>query len=373
MRASVWSEDRSGAAGFEARAAVGRDIGAGPDPWAGVSAIPEVHAGVWVPVSWRPRVEWVHHTKKFAVGDLICLGPHRRTVGLRLVLETWQDRVRGAQGYHALQLLWTAGLRPPSPHQVPRPYAWDADAGVLVRAYVPGQTWADAVLRETAVAPEASEWAASWAVALQRAQVPKDAEDPPAERPAAAGVDRVLGYAADLAALAGRADERRALRRAAMRVAERLDRPAELALVLSHGDFHPKNLLLAGPTVAGLDLDRVALAEPAADVGAALAQLLSMSLARTHSTTAGATAGQRFWASYCGIPGGASWERVAVHVAANLLGCIHYSACAKHGRWPGTPRQWAYQIEQWARGDGPRILADLQRHPWETSRDPFAA
>jgi aminoglycoside phosphotransferase (APT) family kinase protein len=128
-------------------------------------------------------------------------------------------------------------------------------------------------------------------------------------------------------------------------------------LVLSYGDFYPKNVLFVGPAAVVIDMDRLGLAEPAADVGRALGQLVSMSLARTHTTDAAARARLRFWKEYQQSSGHAGRDRVAIRTAATLIGCIHYTVYVRYVRWPGSPRDWAKQVERWARSDGPDVLA----------------
>lgn len=321
------------------------------DEFSWVSMFPEVRAGLWHPRLWVPEASWRHHKKCFRVGRLECLDQRHREVWLRLVLE--DDGVRGSVIYQALNLMWAAGLRPPARYRVPRAFACDY-TGRVVRAFVPGQTWADRVLLPEAHAPGVSADVASWLMFLQHAVVLNDSVQPMSVNPG-----RPVHYAADIAKmLGGRTGATRKIENVALVLAQSLDVPSGTPQVLSHGDLHPKNVLLSGPAVVAIDVEKFGWREPAADVGRALGQLLSMSVARVGSMDPGANAGQVFWRSYEAAGGLATWDRVAIHLAVTLLECVHYTTCVRHGHWPGSPRQWAAHLERCLNSDGPEVLSD---------------
>jgi aminoglycoside phosphotransferase (APT) family kinase protein len=316
-----------------------------------LAQIPEVRGGRWRPQAWLVERAWKHRGKTFVVGQLACRNVSDHMVTLDLLLEPFRSRDRGLHAFRALNLLWWAGLHSPSPYRVPKAFAWDDAQKLLVRAYVPGTTWADLALRADPAAADSCARVAEWLVTLQRIGFDEVDSRLPVDRPV-----RVLHYANELAKLCSDQQGTHSLQRVALTVAECLEN-GDSALVLAHGDFHPKNVLLAGPAVVAIDMDRLGLAEPAADVGRALGQLVSMSLARTHTTDAAARAGLRFWKEYQQSSGRAGWDRVAIRTAATLIECIHYTVYVRHRRWPGSPRDWAKQVERWARSDGPDVLA----------------
>lgn len=337
--------------GADGAKAAGRDVGNSEAAFPWLGHIREVRTGEWRPQTWTGEGGWRHHSKRFTVGRLACLDRSEHTVLLLLALETVPEHDRGLRAYEAFSRLWNAGLHPPARYRVPRPFAWDDGNGILVRAFVPGTTWADLVLRPDVAAPEASESAAGWLTCLQHNQALRDSLCTAPGRG-----DRLVRHVSEIAGRLGEAEEYRPFARVALAVAQGLDDRSPVAVVPSHGDFHPKNVLIVGPAVVALDCDHLGLREPAADVGWLLGQLLSMSLARTRSTAAGAAAALRFWRSYEPTAAGVTWDRVAVNVAATLVECIHYTVFVRGGRWPGTPRDWAGQVGHWLHSDGPRVL-----------------
>ncbi len=126
-------------------------------------------------------------------------------------------------------------------------------------------------------------------------------------------------------------------------------------LVPSHGDFHPENVFVAARRTTVVDLDTVALREPAYDVGYAIGQLLLTSHLRFGRLAPGAIAAVPFW-RFHRRAGHVTWRRVALHVARTLLQGLHYELCdLRAGRTsllgyvPGLAKRWVTS-------DGPEIL-----------------
>jgi aminoglycoside phosphotransferase (APT) family kinase protein len=94
-------------------------------------------------------------------------------------------------------------------------------------------------------------------------------------------------------------------------------------LVPSHGDFHPKNVLLCDQWVAVIDFDHFGRRVPAFDIGYAIGQLYIMSYLRLGDFASGANASAAFW-NRCHLAGRARWSDVAVHVARTFMQSLHY-------------------------------------------------
>ncbi|MFE2373837.1 phosphotransferase family protein [Streptomyces sp. NPDC059398] len=303
-----------------------------------VRSVPEVRDGEWAARSWRPVAEWRHGSKRFVAGDLLCTDASGETLVFHLLIDPGGRRAPVWQIYEGLKALWGSGMRAPSPYRVPRPFACDTAANVLVREFLAGRTWADSVLRTGAVDSGISERVAGWLIALQRIKAPGLLTAKPYPY-------RIIERATELADTLDYRPVADRIVGIAESVSKSIDRYAG-QLVVSHGDFHPKNVLLCGTDVVAFDTDRLGLREPAADPGRALGQLMSMSLARLGATDAGARAGRWFQDAYDSSEGPAPRGRVALHFVATLFECVHYRVVIGTGAWPGTPRAWADSLER---------------------------
>ncbi|MBY8889254.1 phosphotransferase [Streptomyces sp. PTM05] len=313
-----------------------------------VGGLPDVRVGRWQPVSWHPTDKWLHDGKSFEIGELLYEDEGGRPLGVRLLVDPGSERMPLPDVYRGLDLLWSSGFRSPSPYRVPRPFTYDQDTGVLVREFIPGSTWADTVLGGDG-RDAASDGVARWLCALQRLRVtPSVAELPRTPYPY-----RTAEQVAELQDQIGdRAAERR-VEAVGREVRERLASSAGRPLVVSHGDLHPKNVLISGHAVVAIDTDRLALRDEGADPGRAMAQLISMSVARRGHARAGEAAAGRFWRSYRRSGGAATWPKTAPHVVATLIECVHYRVALGDNTWPGPHHGWIASWERILRGGKP--------------------
>ncbi len=312
-----------------------------------VLALPEVAAGRWRPVrlsGWP--LKWVRGSRVLAV-DL----SYRDGAGegrLALVVKAYSKLAQAEAAQRALAALFESGFRPPAGQLVPRPLALDRAARVLVQERALGQQWIELVLGGEA--PRASAAAARWLAALQRCH-------PPASPvPLEADADRVLRLGRRLRQAFPEAE---AMCQLARRVAEEIRRPS-MEPVPSHGDFHPKNLLIRGETVVGVDLDGFGLREPAADVGDGIGQLVAMSELRLGSANLGAAAAQLFWAAHRDLSDPRiAPPRIGVFVARTYVQALHYALCYRGGRRTDLLLEWSRQGARWLAGEGEAVLAEL--------------
>ncbi|MFN2558036.1 MAG: phosphotransferase family protein [Nitriliruptorales bacterium] len=258
-------------------------------------------------------------------------------------------RQRAGTVSRVLRQLRDAGLRPPAHFRVPEPLGVSTDGLLLVQEWVAGVPWADALGSQKADA--ASVRAAGWLVTLQSLPV------------SAAVCDAHLGsirrYERELAA--AHPSEAPAIRQLAARLLDSLGSGPEPA-VPSHGDLHPKNLLIDGEVVTAVDFDTFALREPAFDVGYAIGELLIMSLLRLGEVAAGFTAAADFWLSYRERGGTAGRERVALHVGRTFLQSLHYELCVLRNSRNELLRRWLELAREWMDGDGLTPLEGALRH-----------
>lgn len=236
--------------------------------------------------------------------------------------------------FQVLRNLRDAGLSPPAPFRVPEPLGASRDGHLLAQEWVAGVPWADRL--GGGQAQPTSAQAAEWLVALQSLPLPAAVSD--------AHLASIQRYGRELAA--AHPPEAPAIRQLEAWLLEGLGSMPEPP-VPSHGDLHPKNLLIDGDVVTAVDFDTFALREPAFDVGYAIGELLIMSLLRLGEEAAGSTAAAAFWFRYRELGGTASPQRVALHVGRTFLQSLHYELCVLRNaryellrRWPGLAWEW---------------------------------
>lgn len=258
-------------------------------------------------------------------------------------------RRRAESVSHVLRQLREAGLRPPARLRVPEPLGASRDGYVLVQEWVAGLPWADTLGNKEA--HQASALAADWLATLQSLPVPAAASE--------AHLANARRYARELAT--AYLSEASAMRQLATRLLEALG-SAPQPPVPSHGDFHPKNLLLDGEAVTVVDLDTFAVREPGFDVGYAIGQLLIMSLLRLGQAAAGLAAAGAFWFRYLEVGGTANPERVALHVARTFLQSLHYELCVLRNSRDELLQRWPELAREWIESDGLAPLEGALRH-----------
>ncbi|MDP8927072.1 MAG: aminoglycoside phosphotransferase family protein, partial [Actinomycetota bacterium] len=230
------------------------------------------------------------------------------------VVLKYDGRQRAESVFHILRQLRSAGLRPPGHLRVPEPLGTSRDGEVLVQEWVAGHAWADTLGNGNA--RHASARAAEWLVTLQSLPVQVGAS--------AAHLPSVRRYAREL--IAAYPSATAAIRPLEERLLEGLASVPQ-SPVLSHGDLHPKNLLIDGEVVTAVDFDTFAAREPAFDVGYAVGELLIMAVLRLGEAAAGLDAAAAFWFGYLQAGGIAGPERVALHVGRTFLQSLHYELC----------------------------------------------
>lgn len=315
-----------------------------------IRALPQVAAGRWLPLgieTWP--LKWRRSARVLAF-DLRYRDRSGEAEGtLAGVAKQYADGAEGSAVFEALDHLRRGGFRPPAAFLVSRPLCFDAASLTLVQERALGEQWIELVLHGEGW-ESSSRTAAAWLTALHATPGATPSI------PVAADAERVLrlGRRLQLAYI-----EAGPVAELAQRLALEMGRPAPLK-VPSHGDFHPKNLVLVGDQATGIDLDGFASREPAADLGDGIGQLLSMSEFRTGSPTLGARAAAAFWAGYVArtshVP---SPERVGVYVARTFVQALCYALCHRGSRRTDLLRAWPAQARRWLAGEGAEVLGEL--------------
>jgi hypothetical protein len=221
--------------------------------------------------------------------------------------------------FRMLQLLWESGMRPPSSCCVVAPIAFFPEKHLLLQEKAPGTQLREKIRAGSATAADGRR-AAAWLLHLQGLDLPH-------LKPGTTGnLERV------------RQELPSAIPSHSTRIIRILEcvaasqQPAD-PLLPSHGDFHPMNLYLTPEQVTAIDLDTVALREPAYDVAYFVAQaaimgyLVSEGFAGTEELRSAILDEFRRAA-----PDRLDMERITVHVVFALLRSLHYDFCILHSK-----------------------------------------
>jgi aminoglycoside phosphotransferase len=207
---------------------------------------------------------------------------YRFAGGLRLIAKRYSQRGQALAAYDVLGVLRAQGFGSELPYRVAEPLGCFADWGVLVTCAVPGQQ-----LRTLAGQPapweEGLRAAARWLARLHTLSVEIGPEEDIPE-----GLLRVARNAAR--AGAHHPELEPVLAPLIEELAERAGSVAgSRSHAPTHGRYHAGHVFVAPDSVAVVDLDRVALADPAKDVGEFIHRLR----AQTQRARLGADAAER--------------------------------------------------------------------------------
>jgi hypothetical protein len=225
--------------------------------------------------------------------------------GLRLIAKRYERRGDAATSYEVLRALRAEGFGPGSPYRVPEPLGCFADWGVLLMGAAPGH-------RLPTLAAQPGAWeeglrgAARWLARLHAVSV--DLGGP--RQDITQGVFRLARRAARAAA------QQPGVEGLLVRLIEELAERAESVArsqsqAQTHGRYHAGHVFVAPETVTVVDLDRVALADPAVDVGEFLhrvrAQARRARLSEDAADRAALTFLEEYVAHAHAVPGGLAY------------------------------------------------------------------
>jgi hypothetical protein len=263
--------------------------------------------------------------KQVRVYDVV-LANSGREINRRFVAKEHPDAASARSSHLQLKSLREHGFAPPSIYLVPEPIAL---AGRLaIEEELPGTPWIEHLSLET------STRAAQWLLRLQQTAIDAAVRNP---QEVAAPNDKWQDIA----------------RAVNLRLADDGDEPRP-----SHGDFHPKNVRFGSGYIGVIDIEEIALREPAFDVGDAMTQLLVMSDVDGHPG-AGRQAARAFWSHYR-QSGSAGASRVCLHIARALTETIAYKLALARAAGEAEPSYelFARLAELFLGADHPRrVLA----------------
>jgi hypothetical protein len=258
---------------------------------------------------------------------------------LKIVIGKAYYRGGGAGTFELMRHLWARGFSDGHPLCITEPIAWIPETKVLLQGQAGGRP-----LYDHLPAPEGGitrvRAAGRWLAKLHAAD-PGSATGP---LPARFETEKLTRYASALAGahpdLAGRVST------VAEAAASALEDAGGSPLVITHGDYQPKNIYVRSRRTTVIDFDRHALAPPARDLAHFLGQCLTMSWVRTGSFERIAPWNQAFLAGYGGAAG-PGVELLPAYLARTFLEILYYKLVVKPVADPGFAPAWLAQCEEW--------------------------
>ncbi len=249
---------------------------------------------------------------------------------------------RAVRSHRALIELHRSGFRAPGRLRVPRSYGCSPLWGFTLQERAAGTPWADRLLAGEQERRRASKQAALWLLRLQRSSA--------LDWPWISGDEaaRTRRYADELAILYPK--QASILRAVADEIVRRLEQVRPV--IAAHGDYHPKNVLIAGDIVTAIDFDAAACRDTAFDPGYAIGQTLIMPFfwRGIEAMSLGADAASAFWRAYQDGGGRAEEPRLTAYIARTVLQALHYACWIKRRRLTEGLALWPRLIAEWLGG-----------------------
>jgi aminoglycoside phosphotransferase (APT) family kinase protein len=323
------------------------------------ATLPEIRAGSWVPESFSIERTSKHHDKKLAYCHLAYADRAAGTLAeAELVVKYYGNKSGASSTRAALQYLRGAGFDADQRYCVPRFCAYAPEQRALVQTRAEGITWAEWLRQAPEIGEQVTTDAADWLVRLQQtpipARIPAQCLSETPYRCLVAPDELLEALATSFPAYASR------LRWIKEQLRQRLSAVDGLPSVLSHGDFHPKNILFTPRQTTVIDFDAYGAHEAAFDVGYCIGQLFSMAYAHYGTVAPGAVAANSFWRRYA-REGSAEWRHVSLVTTCTLIQVLHYTRRALRGARAQMLTLWLDLIEQWLMCDDERILPACSR------------
>ena len=277
---------------------------------------------------------------------------------LRLIAKRYARPDEALAGFEVLRILWAQGFGPGSAHRVPEPLGCFIDHGVLLMGIAPG-------VRLATLATDSGPWfeglraAAGWLARLHAVSLDLGAP----QEDIAQGVFRLARRATRAGA---RHPEAQGL------IVGLFEELAHRARDLSgsgsrgptHGRYHAGHVFIAPDSVAVIDLDRVALADPAKDVGEFFHRLRSETRSARLQDADIEHAWLVFLEAYVGCAGGIP-TGLTYYWSYSILAALLRAVELSEARW--EKRMESYRAEF---ADIPERAATLSRLLRKAGSDP---
>lgn len=318
-------------------------------PYLFAYAIPEIAEGVWRLLSCDVKEVRKQRRKRIILYELRYSEADDEIPQTVEVVGKLYESDRGDRPYRVLRHLWEKGFCAPSGLLVPRPYGYPGEPPILLQGNARGVTLASFLHEEPTRMEGAATGAAGWLAQLQEKPAPPEFADYPPTRDPARQTEEL---AAEHPTYASRLIE------VGTETRRRLGQENGVHTTC-HGDYHAKNVFVAGRETTVIDFDCFGAAEPGYDVGYFIGQLLVMSYLRLGSFEAGSRGTRAFWRGYKGAGGRAAWEQAAAHVARTFVQSLYFELCTlRNGKLHLLP-VWLDQCQRWLASPGEGTLEDL--------------
>ncbi len=142
------------------------------------------------------------------------------------------------------------------------------------------------------------------------------------------------------------------VRAVAEAAATTLEAAAGSPLVLTHGDYQPKNIYVGRRRTTVIDFDRHALAPAARDLAHFMGQCMTMSWVRTSSFERIRAWNEAFLEGY-GETRSAGAGLLNAYLARTFLEVLYYKLVVKPVADPGFAPAWLARCEEWLAGELP--------------------
>lgn len=286
---------------------------------------------------WRLANAWTKRKKVLLEVEEVHQEQRRTLIG-RVVRE---DRNRVC--FQALEVLWAAGLRPPSAFTVPCPVGHLPDWRIILQEKAPGSRLHDLFVGDADTARQSAAMAGEWLNALH--SLPLEVSDCNNILP------KLEVWSAALKQLSPRHSSR--LERIRQQLAIQLgDEPASIP-VPSHGDFHATNILVSETgRVTAIDFDNFGGRERSADLGYFLGQTAARGFRKTASFASTAGVRAAFIQSYAAAAGAMMPPclRIGSHAGATFLRLLHDDLCLMRSGRTDLIGPWLIAAESLADG-----------------------
>lgn len=275
------------------------------------------------------------HTE--CVCEIECDPPLASPANSRCVAKFFKDR-RGGNIAGMNRRLWNAGFCPPHPFTVAQTLAYSDVERVLIQEKAPGASlWSFLFRPAAAERPAPMQDVARWLLQLQSSTLPQATEDATLPQTIATQADDLIRCRQTMG---------NRIEACAAAMIDRLRQTDRGSLVLSHGDFHAKNIYVSSDRITVIDLETVGLREREADIGYFLGQISGMGNLELGSFHATDSVRKSFLDACRQSDPRLSGKRIALYIAIWFLQNLHYRLCALQDKRDEIAPVWVSNAER---------------------------
>jgi hypothetical protein len=265
------------------------------------------------------------------------------------LIAKWQEPTEGPALASLLQALWQNGFAAADTLCIAEPLGYIHDRHILLQAEARGVTLYSrlAALNERRAAEadtaQAVRLAGRWLAKLHALRNPALRARSPVEG-APSSLCAMQRHCAELAARFPTEAVR--ITQIAQTILTCLTGSPVQPLVPTHGDFHPKNIYVAGERVTVIDFDRFAYSRPERDIGYFMAQSMTMAYTASMHFRASATWNAEFMDSYLVAGQTPDPAILGAHLGIAFLEVLFYRLIVRPVADHAFFRDWLAQCER---------------------------